>query len=982
MNSEEPLSDSLRQLWTVLEDLSADKSVDESPDESPDGKKDESVFERLESPEYLGRKQPQGVISPGSDGDGALRSGINEIKTPIEILDSKPVTINHISRDLRYLFVSQSYAQWLGIDPKDLVGRHISEILPEEIYQTSLPYIQRALSGEVVAFSLAIPEGDRLWYKDITLIPQFEEESDLAVAYFAAIKDVTDHRLAEEELRRSKMELEDRVAWRTMELKAANEALKRSRDYLDMIINSISDPIFVMDREHRLVLVNDAFCSIMALPKEEILGKVAYDFSFPRQIADDYWQRNEDVFINCRENVVEENQGHFPDTSATVLVKRIPINDSDENRLLVGIIRDITDIKRAQEKIRFQADLLEQVHNTVIAVDLKGNIIYWNKFAETLLGWKAEEISGKNIADTLVPEWGLERMKNVISELIRDCRGCDGEFYFKTKDKSMLPFHQCFSSIKNEQGELVGLVGVAVDLTERKQVEEALKKAKMDAEDAASAKSNFLANMSHEIRTPLNAIIGMTSILLEETLTPEQKDCIEVIATNGDALLTVINDILDFSKMESNCAVLEDYPFDLWQCIEESLDLVGINAAMKGINLAYTIDKNVPKRIMGDPGRLRQVLGNLFSNAVKFTDFGEVVVSVSGQEIDGSNEIHFVVQDTGIGIPEDHMKLLFQPFSQMELSTTRLYGGTGLGLAISMKLVEMMNGRIWAESEEGEGSRFHFTIKAHAFESEPEPLVVSPEITDRRVLIALNNKTNRRILSKQIYDWGMLPMLASSGQEALLYIQRGESFDIAIVDMDLEDMDGQKLAESIKKCARDLPVLLLTSLGRQAPSGYVYLTKPLKPTQLHKALIDILPGRWAKTESMKPGRRKASPISPLRILLAEDNISSQKVAQEMLRRLGYRADVACNGLEALQTLEQDDFDIVLMDLRMPELDGLEATRIIRQRWPKRRMKIIALTAHALPGDRERCLEAGMDGYISKPLRKEELARELEKHKKN
>ena len=617
----------------------------------------------------------------------------------------------------------------------------------------------------------------------------------------------------------------------------------------------------------------------------------------------------------------------------------------------------------------------------MIATDLKGNITYWNNFAETLLGWKAEEILGKNIADTLVPDWGLDRMKNVMSELIKDCRGCAGEFCFKTKHGCVLPFHQSFSSIKNDRGELIGLVGVAVDLTERKRAEEALIKAKMGAEDAASAKSNFLANMSHEIRTPLNAIIGMTSILLDEKLTPEQRDYLEIIGTNGDALLTVINDILDFSKMESNRAVLEEYDFSLFQCIEESLDLVGINASKKGINLAYTIDKDVPKRIIGDSAKLRQVLGNLLSNAVKFTDSGEVVVSVSSQEIDGDNEIHFVIQDTGIGIPEDHMKLLFQPFSQMEPSTTRLYGGTGLGLAISRKLVEMMKGRIWAESREGAGSRFHFTIKAHSVESEPGPKGALHQMRDMRVLIALNNKTNRHILSKQIYDWGMIPISAASGQEALQYIRWGADFDIAIVDMDLHDMSGQQLANKIKKCAWDLPVLLLTSLGKQVPSGYPYLTKPIKPTQLHKALIDILPGKCTEEESMKPVRRKASTINPLRILLAEDNVSSQKVAHEMLKRLGCRADIASNGLEVLRALENEDFDVVLMDLRMPEMDGLEATRIIRERWPDRKLKIIALTAHVLPGDPERCLEAGMDGYISKPLRKEDLAQELEKQMK-
>ena len=798
-NAQETLSDALGRILTLLEDLSADIA--------PNGRK--SV------------RDNDGITGPAGDPP--------DFRTPM---------LAHINRDLHYLFVDQSYADWLGLGCSEIVGRHISEVLPKDCYQASLPHIQRALLGEEVIYSITIPAGDRLIYLDISLIPQIDSSGSVS-AFCTAIRDVTKERLAEKELHRSRIELEQKAATWTEELKVACEALEKSRDYLELIINSISDPIFVMDRKHRLVLVNAAICRLMGLSKEDLLGKTAHDLSFSREIADSYWQRNEEVFTNFREGVVEETHDHFPSAPARVLIKRIPINDSEGNRLLVGIIRDITDIKKAQERIRFQVDLLEQVHNTVIAVDLEGNITYWNKFAETLLGWKAWEVLGKNIAETVVPEWGLERMKRVITELTKDCSSCEGEFSFKTKDGSTLPFHQCFSRINNERGELVGLVGVAVDLTERKQAEEALIRAKMVAEDATSAKSDFLANMSHEIRTPLNAIIGMTSLLFEESLTNEQRDYIEVISTNGEALLTVINDILDYSKIESNRTILEENQFDLRQCVEESLDLVGINAARKGVNLACTIDKNVPERIMGDAGKLKQVLGNLLSNAVKFTDNGEVVVSVSSKVKEEACEIHFTVKDTGIGICEDHMKLLFQPFRQMEPSTSRLYGGTGRGLAISRKLVEMMKGKIWAESVEGKGSRFHFTIKALPGTQEPDPLSSSPQMMDKKVLIVQDNKTNRRILAKQIYDWGMVPMIASSGQEALQYIRRGDEFDIVILDMDLQDTSCLKLAEEIKRCKRRLPILLLVSLGKQVPSGYSYLTKPLKPAQLNRALNDI-----------------------------------------------------------------------------------------------------------------------------------------------
>ncbi len=524
-----------------------------------------------------------------------------------------------------------------------------------------------------------------------------------------------------------------------------------------------------------------------------------------------------------------------------------------------------------------------------------------------------------------------------------------------------------------------------VEIEAQKKAEENLIAAKEAAEAATKAKAEFLANMSHEIRTPMNSIIGFTELLLDEPLSPVQKESLETIRINGDALLTIINDILDFSKMESDKLVLEDQPFNLRSCVEESLDLVSIKASEKGLNLSYTIDKGVPDTIIGDPGRIRQVLGNLLSNAVKFTDVGEVTVSVSSQKLDGTNEVHFAVQDTGIGIPQGSMHQLFQPFNQMEPSTTRLYGGTGLGLAISKKLVELMKGRIWAESEEGIGSTFHFTIRASSSQVEPEPAEVSPQLIGKHVLIIEDNKANRRILSKQVYDWGMVPIAVTSGQEALRWLQRGDNFDIAILDMDLQDMDALGLEERIRKYNKTLPLVLLTSLGHGVPTNHSYLTKPIKPYQLHKVLTDILP-RTDTIVPNQPAKRLAEasgvdqPIqnSPLRILLAEDNVSSQKVAQQMLKKLGYKVDTVANGIEALQALERQHYDVVLMDVKMPEMDGLEATKIIRQRWADG-PKIIAITAYALEGDREKFIEAGMDDYISKPVQKEDLAKVLSKY---
>jgi len=660
-------------------------------------------------------------------------------------------------------------------------------------------------------------------------------------------------------------------------------------------------------------------------------------------------------------------------------------------------IERIESERREYEK--FAATVFATVAEAVLATDAESRIVLVNPALSRLTGYTKDELIGQTPALFSSGRHDAAFFRQMWSAL-KQSGYWEGEIYNRRKDGRPWIVWTSISRVCDADGRVTHYVVGYSDVTERKQMEESLRSAKEEAESATNAKSAFLASMSHEIRTPMNGVIGMTGLLLDTGLDAEQRQYAEIVRKSGENLLDIVNDILDFSKIEAHRLSLEEMPFDLRSTLEDTLELLAGRAHAKGLEIIGLVDPALPRQISGDPGRLRQILMNLAGNAIKFTESGEISVRAELLASDDETvQIRFLVQDTGIGIPADRVDAIFEPFTQADDSTTRRFGGTGLGLAICKQLCQLMGGEIGAESEVGKGSTFRFSARFKNVPAPTEPAPHFASLEGLKILVVDDNGTSRQLLTGLLSGWGCRYEAAADGPGALELLRKaqaaGEPFSIALLDQHMPDLDGFSLAALIRKepAHADTLLVMLTSIGNRGDAAAIHsaglsgcLTKPIRKQQLYDCLA-LLKGGQTSGVAAKPGRSgtgqsvNETSRSGAKILLAEDNQVNQVVALALLKKLGYEADVAANGIEALEALSRIHYDLVLMDCQMPQMDGFEATAIIRDPVSNvfdHSVPIIAMTANALQGDRERCMKAGMNDYLGKPVTPETLKNVLEK----
>ncbi len=661
-------------------------------------------------------------------------------------------------------------------------------------------------------------------------------------------------------------------------------------------------------------------------------------------------------------------------------------------------------LRGSEERLRHERNRAPRYLDTagvmLLALDTKGRITAANRFACTTLGWTEDELFGRDWFDDFLEPHVGEVVRERFSNLLKgDTSIAENTVCTRSGEQRLIEWRSAV--LRDDSGQVTGTFSSGTDITERQQAVAELRTARDAAEAANRIKSEFLANMSHEIRTPMNGVIGMTELVLDTELAPEQRENLRIVKSSAEALLTVINDILDFSRMEAGKFELDPIDFNPHDAIGDTANAAALRAHQKGLEMIVDVDASVPQTLRGDVGRLRQILVNLLGNAIKFTARGEVVLRVTCEALTPADVVlHFSVTDTGVGIPLGRQKMIFEPFTQADGSVTRTYGGTGLGLTISAQLVLLMGGRLRVESEPGRGSTFHFTANLEVSHS-PASMTPLSETVDLRALQALivdDNATNRRLLKQILIGWQMIPTMAASAAEALAALrvaqESGHRFPLVLTDVQMPEVDGFSLAEVIRKdpAIADAAIVMLTSAGQQGDAarcrvlGVACLSKPIRPSELRNTILLTLAGQPVAQQKSAPVTRDS--VKEVRhagrVLLVEDNAVNQLVARRLLEKRGYTVVVANNGLEALAILDDAatvGFGCVLMDVQMPEMGGFECTAVIRTREEVTHLHlpIVAMTAHAMKEDEARCLAAGMDGYVTKPIQPNELLNVVEHH---